>query len=112
MGEDDFYDLFRHLPLDTLLSPRLVMPRKAAVKYRSLRSNLVHLPLSLYASLAQSQTVSRSVALLTAATPRLDPAPCAASPRVVVSSRTTGSIPRMEWTSSCELPLRNRRESS
>jgi peroxin-1 len=36
------------------------MPRKAAVKYRSLRSNLVHLPLSLYASLAQSQTVSSS----------------------------------------------------
>jgi peroxin-1 len=34
------------------------MARKAAVKYRSLRSNLVHLPLSLYASLAQSQTVS------------------------------------------------------
>jgi peroxin-1 len=34
------------------------MARKAAVKYRSLRTNMVHLPLSLYASLAQSQTVS------------------------------------------------------
>lgn len=37
------------------------MARKAAVKYRSLRSNLVNLPLSLYASLAQSQTVSSKV---------------------------------------------------
>ena len=33
------------------------MPEKASVKYRSLRSNLVHLPLSLYASLAQQQAV-------------------------------------------------------
>jgi peroxin-1 len=35
------------------------MPKKATVKYRSLWSNLVHLPLSLYASLAQQQAVSR-----------------------------------------------------
>jgi peroxin-1 len=34
------------------------MPKKATIKYRSLRSNLVHLPLSLYAQLAQSQTAS------------------------------------------------------
>ncbi|BEI91794.1 uncharacterized protein CcaverHIS019_0406140 [Cutaneotrichosporon cavernicola] len=39
------------------------MARKAAVKYRSLRSNLVHLPLSLYASLAQSQTRPQSLIL-------------------------------------------------
>ena len=35
------------------------MGKKASIKYRSLRSNLVHLPLSLYAQLAQSQTVGR-----------------------------------------------------
>lgn len=50
-----------HTPLLSLsiLYPatHIAMARKAAVKYRSLRSNLVHLPLSLYASLAQSQTV-------------------------------------------------------
>jgi peroxin-1 len=34
------------------------MPKKAKVKYKSLRSNLVHLPLSLYASLTQQQIVS------------------------------------------------------
>lgn len=34
------------------------MVRKAAVKYRSLRSNLVNLPLSLYAQLVQQQAVS------------------------------------------------------
>jgi len=34
------------------------MGKKASIKYRSLRSNLIHLPLSLYAQLAQSQTVS------------------------------------------------------
>lgn len=34
------------------------MPKKAKVKFRSLRTNLVHLPLSLYASLTQQQTVS------------------------------------------------------
>lgn len=34
------------------------MAKKAAIKYRSLRSNLVHLPLSLFASLAQQQAVS------------------------------------------------------
>lgn len=34
------------------------MPKKAVIKYRSLHTNLVHLPLSLYASLAQQQAVS------------------------------------------------------
>jgi len=34
-----------------------MMPKKAKVKYKSLRSNLVHLPLSLYASLTQQQIV-------------------------------------------------------
>ncbi|ORY27869.1 P-loop containing nucleoside triphosphate hydrolase protein [Naematelia encephala] len=39
------------------------MPRKASVKYRSLRSNLVHLPLSLYASLAQQQARPQGIIL-------------------------------------------------
>jgi peroxin-1 len=34
------------------------MAKKAAIKYRSLKTNLVHLPLSLYAPLVQQQTVS------------------------------------------------------
>ncbi|OCF73124.1 peroxin-1 [Kwoniella mangroviensis CBS 8886] len=37
------------------------MARKAAVKYRSLRSNLVHLPLSLFAHLAQQQARPQSL---------------------------------------------------
>jgi peroxin-1 len=39
------------------------MPKKASIKYHSLRSNLVHLPLSLYASLVQQQAVSSDVCL-------------------------------------------------
>lgn len=39
------------------------MPKKATVKYRSLRSNLVHLPLSLYASLVQQQARPQSLIL-------------------------------------------------
>ncbi|WRT67611.1 uncharacterized protein IL334_004583 [Kwoniella shivajii] len=39
------------------------MARKAAVKYRSLRSNLVHLPLSLFAQLAQQQARPQSLIL-------------------------------------------------
>ncbi|KAK4686120.1 peroxin-1, partial [Tremellales sp. Uapishka_1] len=39
------------------------MPKKATVKYRSLRTNLVHLPLSLYASLAQQQARPQSLIL-------------------------------------------------
>ncbi|WVW84469.1 hypothetical protein I302_106503 [Kwoniella bestiolae CBS 10118] len=37
------------------------MARKATVKYRSLRSNLVHLPLSLFAQLAQQQARPQSL---------------------------------------------------
>ncbi|WVQ65961.1 uncharacterized protein L199_004139 [Kwoniella botswanensis] len=37
------------------------MARKGAVKYRSLRSNLVHLPLSLFAQLAQQQARPQSL---------------------------------------------------
>ena len=37
------------------------MGKRGSVKYRSLRTNLVHLPLSLYSSLAQQQVVSRNV---------------------------------------------------
>ena len=43
---------------------RTTMAKKAVVKYRSLRSNLVHLPLSLFGSLAQQQVVSRQSQLL------------------------------------------------
>ncbi|WWD18315.1 hypothetical protein CI109_102765 [Kwoniella shandongensis] len=39
------------------------MARKAAIKYRSLRSNLVHLPLSLFAQLAQQQARPQSLIL-------------------------------------------------
>ncbi|WVR06200.1 hypothetical protein IAU60_003230 [Kwoniella sp. DSM 27419] len=39
------------------------MGKKAVVKYRSLRSNLVHLPLSLYAGLAQQQARPQSLIL-------------------------------------------------
>ncbi|CAD6586363.1 MAG: Peroxisome biosynthesis protein pex1 [Tremellales sp. Tagirdzhanova-0007] len=39
------------------------MPKKASIKYRSLRSNLVHLPLCLYASLAQKQVRPQSLTL-------------------------------------------------
>ncbi|WVF69277.1 hypothetical protein IAT40_004053 [Kwoniella sp. CBS 6097] len=39
------------------------MGRKAAVKYRSLRSNLIHLPLSLFAQLAQQQVRPQSIIL-------------------------------------------------
>ncbi|OCF31275.1 hypothetical protein I316_07061 [Kwoniella heveanensis BCC8398] len=39
------------------------MGRKAAVKYRSLRSNLIHLPLSLFAQLAQQQVRPQSIVL-------------------------------------------------
>ena len=38
------------------------MGKKATVRYRSLRTNLVHLPLSLYASLVQQQAVSPGLA--------------------------------------------------
>ncbi|KAI9631847.1 putative peroxisome biosynthesis protein PAS1 [Dioszegia hungarica] len=47
------------------------MPKKAAVKYRSLRSNLVHLPLSLFASLAQQQ--ARPQGLILHLTPLISP---------------------------------------
>jgi hypothetical protein len=36
------------------------MPKKASVKYKSLRTNFVHLPLSIYASLVQQQAVSQA----------------------------------------------------
>ncbi|WVQ96774.1 hypothetical protein IAU59_003881 [Kwoniella sp. CBS 9459] len=39
------------------------MARKAAVKYRSLRSNLIHLPLSVFAQLAQQQIRPQSIIL-------------------------------------------------
>ncbi|KAK8858426.1 hypothetical protein IAR55_002653 [Kwoniella newhampshirensis] len=39
------------------------MGRKAAIKYRSLRSNLIHLPLSLFAQLAQQQARPQSLIL-------------------------------------------------
>lgn len=52
------YWLYSGDPVELLSSWSVEMPKKAAVKYRSLRSNLVHLPLSLFASLAQQQAVS------------------------------------------------------
>ncbi len=42
----------------------LKMVQKVVVKYRSLRTNLIHLPLSIYAKLVQRQTVRRRKRLL------------------------------------------------
>jgi hypothetical protein len=85
------------------------MPKKAAVRYRSLRSNLVHLPLSLFASLAQQQAVSYSSLMVgrqiaySLATSRSDTPPYTSDIILFVLSACKSGVPRMVRLGSSEL---------